>query len=401
MHAPTPEKSLDGKTPGPLPPLRTAGLFAGIGGLERGLARAGHSPVMLAEIDPAARAVLKRRFAGVHLKADVRTVRQLPPCDLVAAGFPCQDLSQCGKTAGIDGRHSSLVLEVFRLVDAAAVKPEWLLFENVPFMLRLDRGRAMSLVTGELDRLGYRWAYRTVDVRAWGLPQRRLRVVLVAARTRDPREILFADNRPERAEPSGASGYGFYWTEGNNGLGWAVDAVPTLKGGSGLGIPSPPAVWIPRERRIVTVGVADAERLQGFPAGWTKPAGRVDPRAGTRWRLVGNAVCVRVSAWVGRRLARPGKPRCEPGAVIPEGGPWPPAAYGEAGKAWSVPASAWPVVKPAPALLDFLRHPTAPLSVRATAGFLSRAKASRLRFAPGFLSDVAHHLAGAGQLELA
>ena len=49
---------------------------------------------------------------------------------------------------------------------------------------------------------------------------------------------------------------GFYWTEGNRGLGWAVDAVPTLKGGSTIGIPSPPAIWDPlraRSRRLRSV----------------------------------------------------------------------------------------------------------------------------------------------------
>ena len=40
-------------------------------------------------------------------------------------------------------------------------------------------------------------------------------------------------------------------------------------------------------------------------ADWTKPAKEVDPRTGTRWGLIGNAVCVRVAGWIGRRLSRP------------------------------------------------------------------------------------------------
>src|SRR6185369_5770580 len=57
---------------------------------------------------------------------------------------------------------------------------------------------------------------------------------------------------------------GFYWTEGNTGLGWAIDAVPPLKSGSALHIPSPPAIWLPETRAIVTPAIEDAERLQGF-----------------------------------------------------------------------------------------------------------------------------------------
>src|SRR5713101_761934 len=136
--------------------LRTVGIFAGIGGIERGLEKQGHTATLLAEIDPAAQAVLRRRFPDAEVTGDVRLIKTLPACDLVCAGFPCQDLSQCGKTEGITGQHSSLICEVFRLVEKASHRPEWLLLENVPFMLQLDRGRAMAFITSELRRLGYR-----------------------------------------------------------------------------------------------------------------------------------------------------------------------------------------------------------------------------------------------------
>jgi DNA (cytosine-5)-methyltransferase 1 len=382
-------------TSGPVKTLRTVGLFAGVGALERGLEQCGHVPTLLAEIDPAAQAVLKRRFPKADVVGDVRTIKALRPCDLVSAGFPCQDLSQCGKTAGIEGRNSSLVREVFRLVETAQTRPDWLLIENVPFMLRLERGRAMTLIVGELERLGYRWAYRTIDARAFGVPQRRRRVVLVAGRNEqnDARRVLFSDTGTEPCDPRDAGAYGFYWTEGNNGLGWGVDCVPTLKGGSSFGIPSPPAIWLPQERRIVTIDIRDAERLQGLPADWTLPAAESEGRAGARWRLVGNAVCVPMAAWIGRRLLRQGTFRLGLGELISRNGPWPPAACGNGDGAWEVRASAWPVAKKRWSILEFLRHPVRPLSARATAGFLSRAKKSRLRFADGFLEDVAFHLA--------
>ncbi len=67
---------------------------------------------------------------------------------------------------------------------------------------------------------------------------------------------------PDEGDPSQFP-CGFYWTEGIRGLGWAVNAVPTLKGGSTVGIASPPAVRLP-SGEIVTPGLIDAERLQGF-----------------------------------------------------------------------------------------------------------------------------------------
>src|SRR5687767_14958995 len=98
--------------------MRFAGLFAGIGGFERGLSSAGHEPLLLCEIDPAAQSVLRTRFPGVRLATDVRALAHLPRgTELVCAGFPCQDLSQAGPTAGLAGERSRLVFDVFRLVE--------------------------------------------------------------------------------------------------------------------------------------------------------------------------------------------------------------------------------------------------------------------------------------------
>ena len=250
--------------------LSVVGLFAGIGGLEVGLGEQGWRTELFCEIDPAAAAVLKHHFPDVPLVKDVARLRGLPGAtELVTAGFPCQDLSQAGRTLGISGERSGLVGHVFRLVRYRK-GPRWLLLENVPFMLKLDRGRAMLHLTTELEALGYRWAYRVVDARAFGLPQRRQRVMLLASRTEDPREVLFAgDAGAPTDDDQDARACGFYWTEGVRGLGWAVDAVPTLKGGSTIGIASPPAIRRQRTREIVTPGITDAERLQGFDPDWT------------------------------------------------------------------------------------------------------------------------------------
>jgi site-specific DNA-cytosine methylase len=111
---------------------------------------------------------------------------------------------------------------VFRLVRRKR-GPRWLLIENVPFMLQLGRGAAMRHITGALDELGYTWAYRVVDARAFGLPQRRQRVLMLASRTEDPRGVLFGEDAGPRVigDPE-VDPCGFYWTEGVRGLGWAV-----------------------------------------------------------------------------------------------------------------------------------------------------------------------------------
>jgi len=293
-------------------------------------------------------------------------------------------------TRGIAGDRSGLVGEVFRLLRRRRVP--WVLLENVPFMLQLSRGRALEVIVSELEELGYRWAYRVVDSRSFGLPQRRERVFLLASIEHDPRPVLFADDAgpPEEESLDGHTAFGFYWTEGIRGLGWAVNAVPTLKGGSTVGIPSPPAILLPT-REIVTPDLRDAERMQGFRADWTKPAERVVRRS-HRWKLVGNAVTVHVSHWIGRRLASPGFYDGSWDAVLPKGTPWPRAAWGAGTKRHRADLSAWPLRRTRKPLREFLRYSARPLSLKAAEGFRSRTKTSSLRFPAGFLDSVDAHI---------
>ena len=318
---------------------------------------------------------------------------QWTPCprgtDLLAAGFPCQDLSQAGGTRGIKGVRSGLVTEVFRILETHDVP--WVMLENVPFMLRLGRGAAMKYIIKRLEDLGYRWAFRVMDARAFGLPQRRERVYLLASREADPAPLLFKGDSPHiNGVDYRGRACGFYWTEGVRGLGWAVGAVPTLKGGSSIGIASPPAIWLP-DGRMVTPDIRDAERLQGFRADWTKPAEAVG-RAGFRWKLVGNAVSVPVAKWIGDRLARVNVDEYwddHDGLVK---GAWPTAAYGADGEAFAVTLSKWPVKRQQQDILEFLRHEPKELSLRATKGFEKRLSSSTLRAPDEFRAALKDHI---------
>lgn len=370
--------------------LRVAGLFAGVGGFELGLARAGHEARLLCEIDPIARAVLDARFPNIAKHDDITTLGRLPPdTDMVVAGFPCQDLSQAGKTVGITGARSGLVGHVFRLLEEDRVP--WVVLENVPFMLQLARGKALDVVIQALENLGYRWAYRVIDSRAFGVPQRRERVYIVASLDSDPRAVVLSRDAgvPEPRDATGVA-CGFYWTEGIRGLGWAVDAVPTLKGGSTIGIPSSPAILMP-DGQIVKPDLRDLERMQGFRTDWTKPAEKV-AKKGYRWKLVGNAVTVDVAAWLGGMLAAPA-PYDESGDHrLKVDAPWPRAAWNMGAGRFASSVSSWPVKRRSPPLEAFLRFPPDLLSVKATAGFLSRARTGSLRFPAGFLEAVELHL---------
>jgi DNA (cytosine-5)-methyltransferase 1 len=372
--------------------VKVAGLFAGIGGFERGLAAAGHEPILLSEIWEPARAVLAAKLPAIPCKRDIRELKTLPrDAELITAGFPCQDLSQAGQTLGIGGSRSGLVGEVFRLLDRRRVS--WVVLENVSFMLQLDKGSGMRTLVDAFEERGYRWAYRVVNSLSF-VPQRRERVIFVATTTEtNPASVILTDEAQPRLLPTNLDAYahGFYWTEGIRGLGWASDSIPTLKNGSTVGIASPPAILLP-SGDVITPDIRDAERLQGFPVNWTQPAEQAF-RASLRWSLVGNAVTVPVAAWLGKRLARPGEYDVSRDDVLPVNGRWPTAARYDGNRRYAVRINSYPKWEARSALTQFLRHDGKRLSARATRGFLSRTERAKLRFAEGFQDRLRDHLA--------
>lgn len=385
--------------------LRVVSLFSGAGGLDLGLERAGHQVVQLCENWAPAQRVLRAHFPDVPLADDVRTVHIGQPYDLLAAGFPCVDLSHAGRQQGIFGPQSGLVEEVFRI--AAATKPRFVLIENVTNLLRLGRGTGIAHVIDSLTALGYSWAYRVLDSRFTGVPQRRRRVFLLASLEAPPERLLLAEDacRVEADDTTPVSS-GFYWTEGRRGVGLVPDAVPTLKGGSTLGLPSAPAIWDPEAavgRRIVLPTIEHAEALQGFPVGWTAPAS-IEGEPDRRWKLVGNAVTVGVGEWLGRSLDSdtPETSGADEADSLPldRTKPWPDAAFGGPGGSWRSTASDRPVAVVTKHLAAFVADGAArPLSRRATAGFLSRVSESGIKLPSAFVTDLDEHVQHMEQAE--
>ena len=364
--------------------MLVSGLYAGIGGFELGFLRAGHRPILLCDNDPHASRVLRRRFPDACMHSDVTTLDDLPgETEVVTAGFPCQNLSMAGDKAGIEGRKSAIVDSLFRLLDRRAVP--WVVIENVYFMLHLARGAAVASILGRLEERGYRWAYRVVDSRAFGLPQRRRRVFIVASQSHDPRAVLLADDAPDTCWPPVDMRHpiGFYWTEGRFGHGLTSDAVPPLKAGSVLGILSPPAVLLP-SGRIVTPTIEAVERIQGFPERWTSSLRDGDARR-YRWRLLGNAVSVPVAEWIGCRLSNSGTYSAKDDSPLDDSKPWPSAGWNMGSGRMSATISEYPVRRRRGRISAFATEKWPELSRRALRGFVNRAREGRLGYPRGFL----------------
>lgn len=203
-------------------------LFAGVGGMSLGFEDAGFELAWHAEVDPFCRAVLRSHWPDVPLYGDVSRLRGtnglvpsghgLPPVDVIGFGSPCQDLSQAGRRAGLDGARSGLFMEAIRIIkemrDATGgARPRWAVWENVGGALNsnggADFGRALDLLA-DVGALVIEWCQ--LDAQFFGVPQRRRRVFVVACfdpatagRCPDPL-LPVTEGRPRGATPRRATG---------------------------------------------------------------------------------------------------------------------------------------------------------------------------------------------------
>ncbi|GAA1596517.1 DNA cytosine methyltransferase [Actinoplanes couchii] len=161
----------------PAPDLRIGSLCTGYGGLDLAVeAVLGGRLAWYAETDRHAQTVLRQRWPGVVNHGDIRHVdwTTVEPVDVLTAGFPCQDISNAGRRAGITGKNSSLWSVVAQAV--RALQPAIVLVENVAAL----RSRGLDVVVGDLAQIGYdaRWVcVRASDI---GAPHRRDRLFLLA-----------------------------------------------------------------------------------------------------------------------------------------------------------------------------------------------------------------------------
>lgn len=371
------------------PPKKMVSLFSGIGGFELAFQQVGIKTTLMCEIDPIAQHILKKNLPDIKLVEDVCNLKKLPKgTDVLCAGFPCQDLSSIGVKQGLDGERSSLVLEVLRLLRQDKV--EWVIFENVPYMLHLKKGEAIRTIVEALEELGYKWAYRTIDSMSF-VPQHRSRVYVVASLHSDPRDVILSGNSLKKqgviTTETFSEACGFYWTEGKYALGLYQNAIPTLKVGSSIGIASPPAIAFP-DGIVASPDIRDAERLQGFPVDWTEPAEELTKPAG-RWKLVGNAVTVDTVEWIANKIISPEKYDPEKDKALGKQAKWPKAAWGMEGKRYAANVSEYPTEREETSLIEFLDYECKPLSLKAAKGFENRLNMGKVR-CPQFFKDAIH-----------
>jgi len=304
--------------------MTAVSLFAGVGGFDLALERAGVKVAASVEIDKHARSVLEKHFPNTKLFNDVCEVKGndlrdagfIPNRGILVGGFPCQDLSVAGKRAGLDGARSGLYWEIIRLIDETQV--EWVILENVPGLLSSQRGADMGAVVGALADRGYCVGWRVLDAQYFGVPQRRRRVFIVARRSGNPESIgqvlferksLRGDHLQGRAtgqEIANSIWHGF--TGSNKPLifvkakraqsstddeTWKPDVPHPTLNQFDQGDSRTVAAIIEPNGKVRRLTPLECERLQGFPDNWTE--GQADSH---RYKQMGNAVAVPVVQWL-------------------------------------------------------------------------------------------------------
>lgn len=273
--------------------MRIGSLFAGIGGLELGLERAGlgHT-IWQVEIDEFCRSILAQHWPDADRSVcDVReaTKTTLAPVDLICGGFPCQNISSAGSREGLAGERSGLWREYARVV--RELQPAWVVVENVASGAKLW----VDEIVRELGQLGYEALPIPLSAEDVGAPHRRARIFVVAANNNNRFKVRKLEQRMPARRTNRVRDQGqdvALVSRGERALGHADDdgkraftehaEVARLSGGAA---DSPPWASAPEFR-----GVDD-----GFSDWVDSPAAQA----------LGNAVvpqCAEVIGWVIREL---------------------------------------------------------------------------------------------------
>ncbi|MHB1562020.1 MAG: DNA (cytosine-5-)-methyltransferase [Isosphaeraceae bacterium] len=163
--------------------MRFVDLFAGLGGFHIALRKLGHDCVFACEIEPHLKSLYQKNF-GIESAGDIRGVPldSIPDHDVLCAGFPCQPFSKAGSQEGLQClRNGTLFDNVVSIL--AARKPEYLILENVPNLLRHDKARTWQGMRQRIEELGYEVDDHRLSPHQFGIPQVRERVYIVGSRS--------------------------------------------------------------------------------------------------------------------------------------------------------------------------------------------------------------------------
>lgn len=183
-------------------PLKYAEFCTGVGGFRLGIEQSGieAEPVYANEIDDNCEKTYSTNFGSGFDSKDLFEVRPetLPDFDMLCAGFPCQPFSAAGKELGFEDERGTVFFKLLSFIEVK--KPKVVFLENVPNLVRHDKGNTYKVITDSLKSRGYTLSAKILDSSYFGVPQSRSRIYIVALRSDmyGDKTIDFTEKRTDR-----------------------------------------------------------------------------------------------------------------------------------------------------------------------------------------------------------
>ena len=162
--------------------MKVVSLFSGAGGLDLGFKMAGHEIIWANDLYEDAVETYRHNLGNHIVCEDISQIaaENIPDCDIIIGGFPCQGFSVANTKRHENDERNSLYKELIRIIDAK--KPKFFLAENVKGITSLAKGKVFQMILGDFENLGYVVKYKVMNAADYGVPQTRQRVIIVGVR---------------------------------------------------------------------------------------------------------------------------------------------------------------------------------------------------------------------------
>ena len=318
--------------------MKIVSLFSGAGGLDLGFKKAKFETVWANEYDSTIWETFEHNFPGVFLdKRDVRKIphQDIPNCDGVIGGPPCQSWSEAGAGRGIEDKRGQLFHEYIRLLKEK--KPKFFLAENVSGILHPKHKQAFDLIISQLSDAGYDVSYKLMNANDYEVPEDRLRVIIVGYRVDLKKKFSFPlpfrpnltlksaisdlpEAYPEQAKNSSThsfipnheymvGGFSTMYMSRNRVRSWDEPSFTIQAGGRHAPIhpKAPKMQFVEQNKRIFVPGeedsyrrlsVRECARIQTFPDDFIFKYKKI----ADGYKMVGNAVPVKMAYHIAKQI---------------------------------------------------------------------------------------------------
>lgn len=298
---------------------KVVSLFSGVGGIDLAFEQAGFSTIFANDIDEPACKTFSRNFNIPIVCDDIKNIKEdeIPDCDCLVAGFPCQAFSIAGYRKGFEDTRGTLFFEIARIIRKK--KPQVIFLENVKNLVAHDNGKTFEVILNTLHEIGYHVRYMVLNACEYGnIPQNRERIYIVGFLNEDyankfyfPQPIRLTNKLKDEIDFENKVDDKYYYThekyprivEEMNKFDnqdtlyqWRRQYVrqnksnmsPTLTANMGTGGHNVPLVITKYGIRKLTP--KECFNLQGFPSNYKLP----NISTAQLYKQAGNSVCVTV-----------------------------------------------------------------------------------------------------------